>query len=125
MYLNSVTLTGFLGGDAEAKTLKNDGSLTVFSVATKNSWKDTETGEWVSRTEWHRCVAFGRVAEATAALKKGAHVYVQGQLQTREYVGNKGADKQRVTEIRVSSVLKVEILSQDDSVQAGEKIDDQ
>lgn len=122
MYLNSVTLTGFLGGDAETKTLKNDGSLTVFSVATKNSWKDAESGEWESRTEWHRCVAFDRMAETTAVLKKGDHVHIQGQLQTREYAGTKAADKQRITEIRVSSVLKVELLTKDD--QAGDKQED-
>ena len=117
MYLNNVTLTGFLGGDAETRTIKDDVSLTVFSVATKNSWKDPESGEWVSRTEWHRCVAFGRLAEATAPLKKGTHVHLQGQLQTREYTGAKTPDKQRITEIRVSSVLKVELLGRDENTQ--------
>ncbi len=121
MYLNSVTLTGFLGGDAETRTIKNDVSLTVFSVATKNSWKDPESGEWASRTEWHRCVAFGRLADTTAALKKGNHVHVQGQLQTREYTGAKTPDKHRITEIRVSSVLKVEPLSKDETSQPDEQ----
>jgi single stranded DNA-binding protein len=79
-----VTLTGFLGGDAETRTIKNDVSLTVFSVATKNSWKDPESGEWASRTEWRRCVAFGRLADTTAALNKGDHVHVdRGQLEFR------------------------------------------
>ena len=62
MYLNSVTLTGFLGGDAEARTTKSNLNLTVFSLATKNSWRDTENGEWMSRTDWHRCVVIGRLA---------------------------------------------------------------
>jgi len=79
-----VTLTGFLGGDAETRTIKSDVSLTVFSVATTNSWKDPESGEWASRTEWHRCVAFDRLADTTAALNKGDHVHVdRGQLEFR------------------------------------------
>jgi hypothetical protein len=89
MYLNSVTLTGFLGRDAESKTLTHNGKMTILSVATKNSWKDQETGEWESRTEWYRCVASGRLAEATSLLKSGDHVHIQGQIQTREYVGSK------------------------------------
>jgi single-strand DNA-binding protein len=56
MYLNTATLTGFLGGDAETRTTKTNTTFTVFSLATKNSWKDRETGEWTSRTEWHRAV---------------------------------------------------------------------
>jgi Single-strand binding protein family len=52
MYLNTATLTGFLGGDAETRTTKSNTTFTVFSLATKDSWKDRETGEWTSRTEW-------------------------------------------------------------------------
>jgi single-strand DNA-binding protein len=121
MYLNSVTLTGFLGRDAESKTLANDSKMTVFSVATKNSWKNQETGEWESKSEWHRCVAFGPIAEVTAVLKSGDHVHVQGQLQTREYVGSKSPDKRRETQIRVSSVLRVELLSRDETSQPDEE----
>ena len=120
MYLNNVTLAGFIGGDAESRTTKNSVGLTVFSLATKDSWKDSESGEWVSRTEWHRCVAIGRLAEVTALLKKGDHVYVEGQLQTREFNGTKGADKQRITEIRVATILKVQRLRTDDDSQADE-----
>lgn len=56
MYLNNVTLTGFLGGDADTRTTKNNTNFTAFSFATKNSWKDRATGEWASRTEWHRAI---------------------------------------------------------------------
>jgi single-strand DNA-binding protein len=112
MYLNSVTLTGFIGGDAETRTTKNNVNFTVFSLATKNSWKDRESGEWNSRTEWHRAVVFGRQSEFAATLKKGDHVQIQGQLRSREYEkpaeGKKKAPlKQRVTEIRVISLLKL------------------
>jgi single-strand DNA-binding protein len=111
MYLNTATLTGFLGGDAETRTTKSNTPFTVFSLATKNSWQDRETGEWTSRTEWHRAVVFGRLTEDAATLKKGDHVQIQGHLRTREY--DKPADgnapvKQRVTEIRVTSILKID-----------------
>ena len=106
MYLNNVTLTGFIGGDAETRTTKSNTSFTVFSLATKNSWKDRESGEWNSRTEWHRVVAFGRLTALASALKKGDHVQIQGQLRTREYA--KDAGKKSVTEIRVNSILKLD-----------------
>jgi single-strand DNA-binding protein len=106
MYLNNVTLTGFIGGDAQTRTTKTNTSFTVFSLATKNSWKDRESGEWTSRTEWHRAVVFGRLNAVAGALKKGDHVQIQGQLRTREYAKN--ADKKAVTEIRVTSILKLD-----------------
>jgi single-strand DNA-binding protein len=118
MYLNSVTLTGFLGGDAETRTTKNDVQLAVFSLATKSSWRDPDSGEWLSRTDWHRCVGFGRLAQAAALLKKGDYVHVQGQLQTREYSGSKDSEKQRITEIRISSVFKAERLVQNVELEA-------
>lgn len=106
MYLNNVTLTGFIGGDAETRTSKSNTSITVFSLATKNSWKDRESSEWNSRTEWHRAVVFGRLTAIASALKKGDHVQIQGQLRTREYV--KDAGKKSVTEIRVTSIVKLD-----------------
>ena len=106
MYLNNVTLAGFLGGDADTRTTKNDTNFATFSLATKNSWKDRATGEWASRTEWHRAVVFGRLTALAATLKKGYHVQIQGQLRTREYA--KDEAKKTVTEIRVTSILKLD-----------------
>jgi single-strand DNA-binding protein len=114
MYLNSVTLIGFLGSDAKNRTANNNLNLTVFSLATKTSWRDSESGKWTSRTEWHRCVTFGPLAQAVSVLKKGDHIYVQGQVQTREYSANKTSVRQRITEIRVSSVFRVERLAQNE-----------
>lgn len=113
MYLNTATLTGFLGNDAETRATKSNSTFTVFSLATKNSWKNRETGEWTSHTEWHRAVVFGRLKEFAATLKKGDHIQIQGQLRTREYDkpadGKKKASiKQRITEIRVTSILKLD-----------------
>jgi single-strand DNA-binding protein len=105
MYLNRLTLIGFTGGDAETKTGNNGSTLTVFSVATKRSWKNRE-GAWESRTEWHRCLAFGKLAEFAAGLKTGAHVQVEGELRSREY--EKDGAKHRIFECRVETILKLE-----------------
>ena len=112
MYLNRITLIGFLGGDAEKK-VSNATNIAVFSLATKTSWKN-DAGTWESRTDWHRCVAFGRLAEFVATLAKGAHVAVEGELRSHEYQGEVvvGTETtsipQRVWEIRVDSVLKLD-----------------
>ena len=110
MYLNNVTLTGFLGGDADTRTTKNDTNFAAFSLATKNSWKDRATGEWVSRTEWHRAVVFGRLTALAATLKKGNHVQIIGKIQTREYVAQDGA-KKSVTQIRVKRIVRLDRVS--------------
>jgi single-strand DNA-binding protein len=106
MYLNSVTLTGFLGADAERRTAKDETAYVILNLATKTSWKDRETGDWSSRTDWHRCIVFGRLAETAAKLTKGTHVQVQGQLRNREYQKDDG--KQRTTEIRVTALSKLD-----------------
>jgi single-strand DNA-binding protein len=112
MYLNKITLIGFLGGDAEKK-VSNATNIAVFSLATKTSWKN-DAGTWESRTEWHRCVAFGRLAEFVATLSKGTHVAVEGELRSHEYqrevvLGEqKTAIQQRVWEVRIDSVLKLD-----------------
>jgi single-strand DNA-binding protein len=112
MYLNRITLIGFLGGDAEKK-VSNATNLAVFSLATKTSSKN-DVGTWESRTEWHRCVAFGKLADFAGKLAKGAHVAVEGELRSHEYqrevaIGSQTAViPQRVWEIRVDSVLKLD-----------------
>ena len=106
MYLNNVTVTGFVGGDAQTRSTKNNTTFATFSLATKESWKDRESGEWASRTDWHRAVAFGRLADLASSLRKGDHIQVQGTLRTREYV--QGESKKTVTEIRVRSLLKLD-----------------
>lgn len=111
MYLNTVTLTGFMGGDAKSRTTRSKAAFITFSLATKNSWKDRDTGEWNSHTEWHRVIVFGRLATFAATLMKGDHVQIQGQLRTREFdKGDKNGTtgKQRVTGIRVTSIFKLD-----------------
>jgi single-strand DNA-binding protein len=112
MYLNRITLIGFLGSDAETKSA-NSTHIAILSLATKTSWKN-DAGSWESRTEWHRCVAFGKLADFAGTLSKGAHVAVEGELRSHEYqrelsVGTqKTSITQRVWEIRVDSVLKLD-----------------
>ena len=105
MYQNKVTLIGFLGNDAEVRT-NNNRSFTVLSLATKSSYK--KDGKYISHTEWHRCVVFGKLSEFAGTLKKGAHIQVEGELRSREYESKKKESKQRVWEIRVASILKLD-----------------
>ena len=73
MYQNRATLIGFLGKDAEVKTTRNNASFTVLSLATKRTWKDRESGDYMSETTWHRCIVWGKLGEFAATLTKGAH----------------------------------------------------
>src|SRR5271154_1034592 len=114
MYQNKVTLIGFLGNNAEVYTAEQR-SFTTFSLATKSSYKDKKSGEYVSHTEWHRCVVFSRLSEFAGTLTKGTHVQVEGELRSREYVGKEAGSKsqkteakQRIWEIRVASILKLD-----------------
>ena len=105
MYQNKVTLIGFLGNDAEVRT-NNNRSFTVLSLATKSSYK--KDGKYISHTEWHRCVVFGKLGEFAATLKKGAHIQVEGELRSRKYDSKKTNSEQTIWEIRVNSILKLD-----------------
>ena len=107
MYQNRITLIGFLGNDAITRTA-NNASFTVLSLATKSSYKDKKTGEYNGHTEWHRCIVWGRLAEYAKTLTKGVHVAVEGELRSRERVDKKTDVKQRVWEVRVASILKLD-----------------
>jgi single-strand DNA-binding protein len=107
MYQNKVNLIGFLGGDAEVRNANNR-SFTTLSLATKSSYKDKKSGQYVAQTEWHRCVVFGKLAEFAGTLTKGAHVQIEGELRSREYSSTKTDSKQRIWEIRVDSILKLD-----------------
>jgi single-strand DNA-binding protein len=75
----------FLGKDAEVKVAQdNSTNFTVLNLATKESWKNKQTNEWESHTEWHRILVFGRLGDFAATLTKGAHIEVEGTLRTSE-----------------------------------------
>ena len=127
MYQNKVNLIGFLGKDAEVRTANNS-NFTTFSLATKSSYKDKKTNQYVSHTEWHRCVVFGKLSEFAKTLTKGAHLQVEGELRSREYTSKKTETEQRIWEIRVGTIMKLdrtenspsEDQGQDDAAPEGE-----
>jgi len=92
--VNKVILVGNLGDDPEARSLNNGGEVVNLRVATSESWKDRD-GNRQERTEWHRVVIFnenlGRVAKSY--LRKGSKVYLEGQIQTRKWQDQSGADR--------------------------------
>ena len=93
--VNKVILVGNLGRDPEVRYAQSGSKIVNLSVATSESWKDRETGERREKTEWHRVVIFNdRLADvAEQYLRKGAKVYLEGQLQTRKWTGNDGIEK--------------------------------
>ena len=99
--LNKVLLIGRLGADPEIKQMVNGKSVARLSLATSQSWKDKNTGEKKEKTEWHRIVVFneGLVNVVQQYLKKGAQVYVEGQLSTRKWKDEKSGQDKYSTEI--------------------------
>lgn len=92
--INKVILVGHLGKDPEVRYSPNGGAVANITLATSESWKDKTSGEKQERTEWHRVVFFGRLAEiAGEYLKKGAQIYVEGRLQTRKWQDKEGKDR--------------------------------
>ncbi|MFL2771453.1 MAG: single-stranded DNA-binding protein [Rhodospirillaceae bacterium] len=92
--VNKVILVGNLGRDPEVRTTQTGTKVANISLATSDSWKDKNTGERREKTEWHRVVIFGNLADiAERYLKKGSKVYVSGQLQTRKWQDQAGQDK--------------------------------
>ena len=99
--LNKVLLIGRLGADPEIKQMVNGKSVARFSLATSNTWKDKNTGERKEKTEWHRVVIFneGLVNVVQQYVKKGAQVYIEGQLKTRKWTDEKSGQDKYSTEI--------------------------
>ena len=97
--INKCIIVGNLGKDPEVRFLPNGGAVANITVATSESWKDKQTGEQKEKTEWHRVVMFGKLAEISGEyLKKGSKVYLEGQLQTRKWQNSEGQD-QYTTEV--------------------------
>jgi len=99
--VNKVLLIGRLGADPEIKQMVNGKSVARLSLATSQSWKDKNTGEKKEKTEWHRIVVFneGLVNVVQQYLKKGAQVYIEGQLSTRKWKDEQSGQDKYSTEI--------------------------
>ncbi len=93
--VNKVILIGNLGNDPDVRQTSSGKPVVNLSIATSESWKDRNTGERQTRTEWHRVVIFseGLARIAEQYLKKGSKVYIEGQLQTRKWQDKEGNDK--------------------------------
>ncbi len=93
--VNKVILVGKLGKDPEVRSFQNGGRVASFSVATSESWKDKATGERKDKTEWHKVEIYNDrlVDVAEKYLKKGAKVYIEGQLETRKYTDKEGHER--------------------------------
>jgi len=97
--VNKVIIVGNLGKDPEVRFMPNGSAVANITVATSDTWKDKQTGEQKEKTEWHRVVMFGKLAEiAGEYLKKGSKVYLEGSLQTRKWTNQQGQD-QYTTEV--------------------------
>ena len=119
--VNKVILVGNLGQDPDARFTPQGTAVTNLSVATNESWKD-QSGEIKEKTEWHRVVMYGRMAEtASEYMNKGQMVYIEGRLQTREWE-DKNQVKRRTTEIRCDSFT---MLGKRSEVNQGTRSDDQ
>jgi single-strand DNA-binding protein len=97
--LNKVMLIGHLGNDPELKVSTSGQSRVNFTLATTESFKDSD-GNWQEKPEWHRIIVWGKLAEICSQyLKKGRQVYVEGRLQTRSWDDTKSGEKRYTTEI--------------------------
>ena len=93
--INKVTLVGNIGNEPEVKTFQNGNKVVNLSLATSERWKDKESGEMKTNTEWHKVVIFNPVLVDVAEkyVKKGSKIYVEGQLQTRKWQDSSGTEK--------------------------------
>lgn len=99
--VNKVILVGHLGQDPEVRYMPNGGAVANLTLATSETWRDRQSGELRENTEWHRVVMFGKLAEVAGEyLRKGAQVYIEGQMRTRSWQDDTGATRY-VTEVLV------------------------
>ncbi|HHO0771137.1 TPA: single-stranded DNA-binding protein [Aeromonas hydrophila] len=105
--INKVILIGNLGQDPEVRYMPGGNAVTSITLATSDTWRDKQTGEQRERTEWHRVVFMGVLAEVAGKhLKKGSQVYVEGKLQTRKWQ-DQSSQERYTTEVLVDSFTGV------------------
>jgi len=116
--VNKVIIVGNLGADPETRYMPNGGVTTSLRVATSEVWKDKQTGQPQERTEWHRIVIFGRLAEiAGEYLRKGSKVYLEGSIRTRKWQDQSGQDRW-TTEIVASEMQMLDSRNSSNSAPA-------
>lgn len=113
--INKVFLLGNLGSDPDIRYTRAGNQIANLSMATGKKFKDKDTGEWTERTEWHRVVLFGQLAEfAGEYLKKGARIHIEGELRTRKWQDQEGNDRY-TTNIIAQQVLMLNKRENQDS----------
>lgn len=118
--VNKVILVGNLGQDPEVRYMPNGNGVANISIATTDSWKDKNTGQLQERTEWHRVVLFGKLAEVAGEyLRKGSQVYIEGRLQTRKWTDQSGQEKY-TTEVVVDMGGQMQMLGGRGEQQGGQ-----
>jgi single-strand DNA-binding protein len=106
--VNKVILLGTLGKDPELKYTPQGTAVTKFSMATNESYKDKQSGEWKERTEWHNIVCWQRTAEVAAEyLKKGSKAYIEGRITTRSWDDKETGQKKYMTEIVANDLVLI------------------
>lgn len=109
--VNKVILVGNLGKDPEVRYMPNGGAVANITLATSESWRDKQTGETKEKTEWHRVVLFGKLAEVAGEyLRKGSQIYIEGKLATRKWQDQSGQERY-TTEIYVNVGGTMQMLS--------------
>ena len=116
--VNKVILIGRLGNDPECRNTTNGGMVANISLATSEKWLDKKTNQQKEKTEWHRVVIFGKLAEvASNYLHKGSNIYIEGKLQTRKWQDQGGQDKY-TTEIVANSMQMLDSKGNDNLQQS-------
>lgn len=120
--VNKVVLVGNVGKDPEMKYMPNGDAVCNFSIATTESWKNKQTGEYENTTEWHNCTVFRKFGEMVGQhLKKGAKVYVEGKLKTRKWQDKTTGVDKYATDVIVSEVQLMDSSDKKDSQQSAQK----
>lgn len=102
--LNKVILLGIVGKEPESRAMPNGNSVASFSLATSETWKDKSTGAKKESTEWHKCIAFGKLAEiANNYIEKGSKLYCEGKIKTHSW--EKDGIKRYTTEVIVDDII--------------------
>ena len=121
--VNKVILVGNLGKDPEVRYMPNGGAVASITLATSESWRDKQTGETKEKTEWHRVVLFGKLAEVAGEyLRKGSQIYIEGKLATRKWQDQSGQERY-TTEIHVNVGGTMQMLGgrQEGNAQPGQR----
>lgn len=93
MSVNKAILLGNLGKDPEVRTTQNGSEIGSFTLATSESWKDKQTGEKKTKSEWHNVTVFGSLVKVLAYLEKGSKIYLEGKITTEKYKDKDGVEK--------------------------------